>query len=324
MADWLVEEGIAEHRAIRLDTDRIIEARIAWPGAVAAGWIVEATLTARAAGSDRGTALADSGEEVLVDRLARDLSEGARMRIEITRAAIHGPGRLKRAQGRVSTEPLRTMTLAQGLAASGARVSVTRRFPACDWDELIGDALDGEARFAGGALLFAPTAAMTTVDVDGTLAPRALALAAVPALADMLSRFDVGGSVVIDFPTLADKTDRRAVDTALAAALAEWPHERTAMNGFGLVQLVTRYERASLLQLAAWRRGAVIWRRLLRRAEMLAGPGPIELSMNPALEHAIAPGHLAELERRSGKRVRIHKVATLAVEAPHAQLAPDD
>lgn len=323
MADWLVEEGIAEHRAVRMRGDAIAEARIDWPGRLAAGWVVDARLLRSATGSARGTALAANGEEVLVDRLPKAASEGASRRFAITRAALDGPGRLKRAQGRPSDEAPAQPTLAERLVASGQAVRVIRRFPGSDWDALVDEALSGTVDFAGGALLFAPSAAMTTVDVDGDLPPRALALAAISPLAGALRRFDLAGSVAIDFPTLADKADRREVDQALGEALGDRPLERTAMNGFGLVQIVSRLERPSLLHLASWRRTGLIWRRLLRRAETLDGAGRIELRVHPALERATESHHLAELERRSGRRVTLRSDPALALEAPHAQLIAD-
>lgn len=318
-AAWLVEEGIAEHRAVRLEGGRIAAARVEWPGRLADGWVIEAKLASRSAGSARGTALADTGEEILVERLPRDAREGAPLRLLVTRAALDGPGRFKRAQARPSNSPPARPRLAERLNAQ-----VVRCFATGEWDELVGEALAGEIAFTGGSLLLSPTAAMTTVDVDGSLPPRALAFAAIPALAQALHRFDLGGSVAIDFPTLADKADRRAVDEALEEALAGWPHERTAMNGFGLVQLVSRLERSSLLHRATWQRSATIWRRLLRRAEHLRGAGPIELAVHPSLEREAEPAQLAELERRTGVSVKVRKVATLALEAPHAQRAAHD
>jgi ribonuclease G len=323
-AEWLVEEGIAEHRAMRVSGGEVVEARLHWPSRLAAGWVVPARLTARSAGSARGTALTSDGAEILLDRLPPRLNEGAVCNVLVTRQSLAAPGRFKRAQGRVTNAPPKSPLLAERLRATGAQVSIVRRFPGCAWDELIDTALHGEIAFSGGALLLAATPAMTTVDIDGELAPRALALAAVPALAATLRQLDIGGSVVVDFPTLAAREDRRDVDTALDRALAGWPHERTAMNGFGLVQIVARMERPSLLQLATWSRPGLVWRTLLRRAEALDGPGRLELRINPALEAEIAPSHLAELERRSGRRVSIGTDPGLALEAPHAQLVGDD
>ncbi|WP_338026384.1 hypothetical protein [Croceicoccus hydrothermalis] len=77
MADWLVEDGIAEERAACIENDAIVAARIRWPGELAAGAVVAARLVARHAGAARGTARLADGTEVLVSRLPRDASEGA-------------------------------------------------------------------------------------------------------------------------------------------------------------------------------------------------------------------------------------------------------
>ena len=321
MAEWLLEEGIGEQRAIRLDGDRILAARVAWPGEISAGLVADAILVSRAAGSRRGTARFAGGEEALVDRLPASAAEGAPIRLEVTRPAMAERGRRKLAHARPSTaSPRPAPTLAERLRADGHAVQVVHRFASEGWDELIAEAFAAEVAFPGGTLQFSPTPAMLLVDVDGTLDPRALALAAIAPLADALRRFDLGGSVGIDFPTLAAKDDRRAVDDALTAALADWPHERTAMNGFGFVQLVARLDRPSLLHRAALRPADTAVRLLLRRAESLEGAGAILLSGNPALETALRPEWQAELARRTGREVRWQAQPGLAIEAPHAQL----
>lgn len=319
MPDWLVEEGIGEHRAVRLAGDRIIEARIEWPGRLAAGHVADATLASRVAGAARGTVRFSSGEEALIDRLPREACEGATIRVEIVRAAIGERGRTKLAQARPSDKTPASPSLAERLRAEGHAVQVAHRFPECDWDELMGEALDGTVAFAGGSLLLAPTPAMTVVDIDGMLRPRDLALAAVLPLAEAIRRFDLGGSIGIDFPTLQAKADRRAVDQALGAALAGWPHERTAMNGFGFVQLVARMERPSVLDLARLSRTGFVARRLLRQAERVAEPGTLLLTCHPAVEAALRPEWREELARRTGREVRIAADPALALEAGFAQ-----
>ena len=322
MAEWLLERGIGEDRAVRIERGEIAEARLDWPGALVAGEVADAVLVARAAGSSRGTARWPHGEEALVGKLPRDVSEGAPLRLEVTRAAIGERGRLKRAQARPTTrEPVRP-DLAARLAAEGHTVREVRRFPEGDWDALTTEALTGEVAFAGGALLFAPTPAMTVVDIDGALPSSQLALAAIPALASALRRLDLGGSIAVDFPTLADKADRRAVDGALCAALVDWPHERTAMNGFGLVQIVARLERPSLLHRARHSRTALLARQLLRRAEAVAEPGALLLTLHPALEARLTPERLAELARRTGREVRVATEPKLALEGAFAQAVP--
>ncbi len=314
---WLVEEGIGEHRAILLDGERIAAARVAWPGELAAGLVADATLAQRVGGSPRGIVRFATGEDALVENLPASAGEGAVLRVEVIRPALAEHGRRKLARTRPTDAPPRPApTLAE---LCGVRPA--RRFPAgIDWDELVAEAFAGEVAFAGGSLVFGPTPAMLLVDIDGVLAPRALAQAAIAPLAGALRRFDAGGSIGVDFPTLPDKADRRAVDEALADALADWPHERTAMNGFGFVQLVARLERPSLLHRAAFQRAALAARLLLRRAERLEGAGAMLLSGHPALEAQIEPEWMAELARRTGREVRWEARSALAIEAPQAQL----
>ncbi|HWK42884.1 MAG TPA: ribonuclease [Croceibacterium sp.] len=322
MAEWLIEEGIAEHRAVRLEGDAIAEARIHWPGELIAGTVADAVLASRTRGSTRGTVRFPGGEEALVDRLPASAAEGAAIRVEITRPALSEHGRRKLARARPSTSAPVSPTLAEQLRDEGHDVRQVRRFRTSDWDELIAEAFAGEASFPGGALEFSPTPAMLLVDVDGTLDARALALAAVPALADALLRFDCGGSIGVDFPSLAAKADRKAVDETLAEALAGWPHERTAMNGFGFVQIVTRISRPSLLHRATFRRTAMAARLLLRRAEALEGAGALLLAGHPALEAELTPDILAQAARRTGRELRWEARPALAIEAPQAQLVP--
>jgi hypothetical protein len=294
----------------------ILAAQVDWPGALAAGQVEDAMLVSRAAGAKRGTLRFANGEEALVDQLPREASEGATLRAIVTRAAIAETGRHKRAQARPTGEaPRPAPTLAERLG----NAKVVRRF-AEDWDELFAEAWAGEVAFAGGALTANPTPAMTLIDIDGALAPRALAMAAIPAIAAAIRRFDLAGSIGIDFPTLADKADRRAVDEGLAAALGGWPHERTAMNGFGFVQLVARLERPSILHRIARDRAGAAARLLLRRAERLDGPGKLLVAAHPAVLAAIGPEWRETLARRTGRQVRWEAEPALALEAGHAQV----
>ncbi|WP_299308407.1 ribonuclease E/G [uncultured Croceicoccus sp.] len=320
MADWRVEDGIAEERAACIENDAIVAARIRWPGELAAGAVVAARLVARHTGAARGTARLADGTEVLVSRLPRDASEGAEITLDITRAAIGEPGRVKRAQARPTDAALRSApTLFDMLREEGHDPVRVRSFPGGEWDALMAEAFERRLDFTGGAIVLSPTPAMTLIDIDGTLPPRALSLAAVPAIAAALRRFDMGGSVGIDFPTLPDKADRRAVDDALAHALAGFAHERTAMNGFGFVQIVSRNGGPSILHRVAHRRMAAAARHLLRRAERVAGAGPILITAHPALAPHLSEERIAELSRRTGRATRITTDPALAPEAGFAQ-----
>lgn len=316
--EWLIEHGIGETRALLIAGEQVQAARVFWPGELRAGERCTAKLINKLASTRRGIALLANDTEALVDHLPPGVTEGQTIDLAITRAALAERGRLKRAQARVAgpdAPPAAASPLANG--------RVVRRFAAGLWDEVWHTASSASLDFPGGEVLLGVTPAMTVIDVDGIGAPRDVAVAAVPAIARALAWFDLGGNIGIDFPTLAAKPDRRAVDEALETALAGWPHERTAMNGFGFVQLVARLEGPSLLHRFATARLGAAARMALRRAEWAADDSAgraLVLTVHPALKAKLKAQWLAELARRTGREVRVETDPGLALEAAHAQL----
>ena len=324
MAEWLYEAGIGEERAILVEHGAILAARVSWGEAVRAGLVADARLIAKPAGARRGLARLTDGSEVLVDALPREATEGDTLCLRIVRAALAERGRTKRAQARHDPDatPGPAPSLLDELRAGPPPVRQVRiegaDFADHGWDELAEQAQSSEIAFAGGSLTISPTPAMTLIDVDGYGSPAALALAAAPAIAAALRRLDLGGSVGIDFPSLAEKRERQAVDAALGEALEGWRGERTAMNGFGFVQLVSRLERPSLVARYA-RRNEAQARILLRQGERVGEPGTLLLTAPPAVRRAVLPDWQDELVRRTGRRIVWREDATLAPEAAFAQ-----
>lgn len=318
MAEWLIEEGIGETRALLVEDGQALAARLFWPGELTAGAVMSAKLTAKAAGKRRGTVKLENGTEVLVDHLPREVTEGASIRLLVSRAPIAERGRLKRAQGRFLPEKEAADETANSSRPKGRQV---RQFPAGLWDEVWSAASAGSIEFAGGEILVSVAPAMTVIDIDGDGSPRELAFAAIPSIARAMRWFDLGGNIGIDFPTIEAKADRKAVNEALENALADWPHERTAMNGFGFVQMVARLDGPSLLHRFAMSRTGMCARMAMRRGEIAEGMGrTLLLTVHPALKAKLKPEWLDELARRSGKQVRIEIDPGLALEASQAQI----
>ena len=164
---------------------------------------------------------------------------------------------------------------------------------------------------------------MTLFDVDGALAPAALAIAGAAAAARAIRRFGIGGSIGIDLPTLPRKDERQAAAAALDAALPQ-PFERTAVNGFGFLQIVRRRERASLPELLQGdprrRRRA---RLAARRPSARRARAPRTITAAPAVIAAIEaqPDWTATLARRIGAAVGLRADPALAISAGHVHTA---
>lgn len=327
MAEWLVERGIGEDRAALIADGAIVAARLCWHEPWRAGAVARARLDHRHPGTRRGAVRLDDGTIAAIDALPAAITTGSVITVRITRAALAESGRFKLAQCRPAPDarPAAAPDLADSLRDGGHPVRVLpetdRALDCAGWDELIESAASGHVGFAGGSLTISPTPAMTLIDIDGAPPIAPLALAAVPAIAASVMRLDLGGSIGIDFPAPDTRAARAAVDTALAAALdgQAWQGERTAMNGFGLVQLISRLERPSLCARFAFHRAAAAARVLLRQATRETRPGALLLVAHPAVHGAIDAGMEAELARRSGRTVRREARSGLALHAGFAQ-----
>jgi ribonuclease G len=325
LPEWLVEHGIGESRAALVEDGRILEARVELDGTVPAGTIIEAQLTSVGSGGRNGTARDGSGTDYLLPHVPREVTEGASLNIEVTRPALPGPEPWKRAIAKATRdERRRPKSLAERLRASGATVRLLT-FPSPDdelsragWNELVDEARTGAVLFPGGSLGLFATPAMTLIDVDGNLPLAQLAVAGARAAADSIRRLDIGGSIGIDLPTVAGKETRKAATDAVDAILPQ-PFERTAMNGFGFLQIVRPRSRASLIELAQ-DRAAFEARTLLRRAGM-EGSGARRLVGSPSViaEIEARPGWIESLSRQAGGAITLRSDPALPIHGAYAE-----
>jgi len=307
LAEWLYEEGIGENRAILVEDEEILAAAIELPEEMRCGSVLAGRLSQIAIPGRRGIVSTDQGE-VMVEPLPAVLTEGQKVRVEIVREPIAEPGNPKFAKGRITdAEEKEGPSLAQRIGSPlPLRPLGPDLFHEAGWSELIDEALGTPIDFAGGELQMSLTPAMTLFDVDGFLPPIELALAGAEAAAFAIRRLDIGGSIGIDLPTVPLREDRLRIVAALDAVLPR-PFERTAVNGFGFLQVIRRRERRSLPELIQWDEVGAAARDLLRTAER--GLGACELGAAPAvIAHLRAhPEWLDRLARRIGGPVALRE-----------------
>jgi hypothetical protein len=329
LIEWLYEAGIGEERAILVDSGTIIAARIERHDGIKPGMVTHAQLITRVVAGTRGIVRLPDGGEALLSPLPKGLNEGASLTVEVTRAAIDEDSRFKLPVVKSAGEkpPQDAPTLLMQIEASQYPVShchtyTEDSFEACGWGELLSEAQTGAVAFNGGALQVSLTPAMTLIDVDGDLPPAALALAAAQAAAQSIQRLDLQGNIGIDFPTLEAKPDRQAAADAFDAAMSG-PFERTAINGFGFMQVLTRRTRQSIPEMLRYRSTLAETLAMLRRAERDRGTGPMRLVVHPAVQAHLNthPDWTAQLARRTGRAVSLRSAMQLAIGAGYVEAA---
>lgn len=312
MAEWLYEAGIGEARAALVEDGAIVEARIDRDdGRLKAGKVAIARLTRKAGRAGRGEVELEGGTALLAP-VPPGITEGAPLTVEIIREAIPERGNPKLPLARPADgPPCAAPSLLEALEKSGEPVrAVPPHGPdlleEAGWSELLEQAETGLVPFPGGLLRIALTPAMTVIDVDGDLAPAELAVRGATAAGQAIRRFDIGGSIGLDLPTLPDKRARQAAAEALDAALPQ-PFERTAVNGFGFLQIVRRRVRPSLMELVQSDPVAAQALALLRRLEREPLPGPDSVAAPAPVARLIGAREdwIAELARRRGRATRI-------------------
>ncbi len=318
MPEWLVERGIGETRAVLVDADGIVEARIELEGAIPAGTVLRGRLSAVGSNGRNAVAVDEKGAEYLLPRGAIGVTEGGRLTFEVTRETIPGAEPWKRPLARVTDKlPDAMPSLAE--RPDGREIP----FPAEDglgglgWDDLIDEARSGIARFNGGELRISVTPAMTVIDVDGFLPPDELAVAGATEAARTIRRPDTGGSMGIDLPTSGRRAVRQQAAAAIDAALPQ-PFERTAVNGFGFIQIVRPRARPSLLELAE-DRAAFEARALLRRLAF-EPPGGKRVVAHPAVVALLTKRDewTRLLARQLGGEIELRADAALPISGGHA------
>lgn len=320
---WLYEAGIGENRALRLEHGELAQVRVERAdGRARPGAVVDAKFTRQWVAGKSGIVTLPDGQEALLQPLPAGATEGSMVRVEIVRAAIsERGGQAKRAKARPAEadSALRDgPDLLAELAASDLPVRQTHAheedvLARHGWHEAMEQAETGRIDFEGGNLLVSLTPAMTLFDVDGPLAPFELAKRAGREVARALVRFDVRGNIGVDFPTLQAKAERSAV-TAIFDDHMTANCERTAINGFGFLQIVSRKSGPSVLEILQASRATNAALKLLRQAERDRGSGTLRLVAHPAVANRLTPVLLEELAKRTGRTPTVEPQGDISID----------
>ncbi|MGK2911522.1 MAG: ribonuclease [Sphingobium sp.] len=332
MAEWLYEEGIGEARAALIEKGRIVEAqierdnRMVLAGAAAHGKLVRTLIPKK-----RGIVRLDTGEEVLLEPIPPKTAEGSMVIVDILRAAIPEEGRArdaKHAKGRMAapgTKPHPGPSLLQRLRDTAIPIvpcpaHEEDRLEAHGWSELLEEAASGEVGSEDAALRIFPTPAMVLIDVDGSLPPAQLGPKGAKLAAMAIRRMGLTGSIGIDLPTMNNK-DERLIAAAQVDKYLPQPFERTAVNGFGFIQIIRKRERASLMELLRQDPALNAAMALLRRAERHGAGGPVTIVGAPAVIGLLHknPEWLEQLGARRGGLVTLRGEPTLALSAGYME-----
>lgn len=305
--EWLIERGIGETRYALVENSKIIEARVLLDGVVPAGTFLDAKLKS----TGRNAIAVAAGVEYLLPRGSQRATEGAAVSIQVIRESLGGMEPWKRPLARMLDHSPGPEPVPDGRAVD--------RFPEAAWEDLQEEARGCVVAFVGGELRIAVTPAMTVIDIDGYLPVAELSLAGALAVATAIRRHGISGSIGIDFPSGADKAARFAASSAIDHGLPGL-FERTAINGFGFMQIVRPRRHASTFELALDRAGFEA-RALLRQAGRAVGA--IRLVAHPAVIDVLRrnPGWIEQLSRQVGGAVTLRADASLAISAAHAERA---
>ncbi len=246
LAELWLDDAPGERRAALVRDGHILEVHIQRDRHFVVGEIGSARVDSKTKAGAYLTA--EDGRQMLVRR-GTGLTEGSKAIYQVAREAIAEPGLIKLAEAQLlealpSFVPTAESLWEERLNAAGANV---RRN--ADISDAFESALAGSSQAGEAIISFQRTKAGLVFDIDGTGDPMAINIAAAREIARLLRLYQVGAMVMIDFIAVESKQDRQKIADAFRDAGADDPRpfESTAVNGFGMMQVVRARPRPSVL-----------------------------------------------------------------------------
>ena len=232
--------------------------------------------------------IADDGGELLLRSKISD-TDGTLVAYEVVREAISEPGRIKLPEVKLIDSASGTLQQKDGLWAR--RIALLGQkcltAPIAQGFDI---AIAGQSQLGDVAISFQRTKAGLVFDVDGIGDAFVINSIAATEVARLLRLYQVGAMVMIDFVSMESKAQRTKIAEIFdaAAAFDGRPFERTAINGYGLMQVVRARPRPSVLDLLFGTRIAALsdetqayW--ILRAVAQSSGFGVRTVSARPGV-----------------------------------------
>ncbi len=246
LTDIWRDDAPGERRAALVENGRIVEIHIQRDALWALGECGVGRIERK---TPSGTyVVTDDGQALLLRSKTKE-PEGARVHFEVTREAISEPGRIKPPEimlrdsappaPLISKDALWEARLAS-LGPSVINASIADGFDV---------AMAGQSQLGDVTISFQRTKAGLVFDIDGIGDAFAINMVAATEIARLLRLYQVGAMVLIDFVSMESKAQRTQIAEAFDAAsvLDPRPFERTAINGYGMMQVVRARPRPSVL-----------------------------------------------------------------------------
>lgn len=306
------DDALGERRAARIEHGKIVEIHLQRD----AHWVLGECGVGRV---DRRTPagayiVTDDGGELLL-RSKNGAAEGTRVAFEVTREAIAEPGRIKPPEV-LLRDALPADRLSKDVLWEQRLATFGMPGTAQTFDDSFDIAIAGYSQVGNVVISFQRTKAGLVFDVDGIGDAFAINRIAAEEIARLLRLYQVGAMVMIDFVSMEAKAQRAEIASIFdtASALDSRPFERTAINGYGLMQVVRARPRPSVLDHLFGTRIAALsdetqayW--LLRSAACSSGFGVRTLTARPAVAHLLSSERWqplrAECARLTGAGVTI-------------------
>lgn len=191
--------------------------------------------------------IADDNSELLL-RGKMGLPEGARIMFEVTREAIAEPGRHKPPEI-ILREGVREAPIDKDALWDARMASIGQSAINASIAEGFDVAIAGQSHVGDATISFQRTKAGLVFDIDGIGDAFAINMIAATEIARLLRLYQIGAMVLIDFVSMESKAQRTQIAEAFdVASLADpRPFERTAINGYGMMQVVRARPRPSVL-----------------------------------------------------------------------------